>query len=90
MMHRDSCAGGIDSLELFKVPATNVTLEDSKWMEYYPISSTLNSDTAPIEFEIKGQGDEYLDLSQSYLQVVCKFTKGDGTNLARGTQLLLP
>lgn len=81
MMHRDSCACGTDSLELFKVPPTNVTLEDSKWMEYYPISSTLNSDTAPIEFEIKGQGDEYLDLSQSYLQVVCKFTKADGTNL---------
>ena len=65
MMHRDSCACGTDSLELFKVPSTNITLEDSKWMEYYPISSTLNSDTAPIEFEIKGQGDEYLDLSQS-------------------------
>jgi hypothetical protein len=66
-MHRDSCPCSTDSLELFKVPPTNVTLEDSKWMEYYPISSTLNSDTAPIEFEIKGQGDEYLDLSQSYL-----------------------
>jgi hypothetical protein len=68
-MHQDSCACGTDSLELFKVPPTNVTLKDSKWMEYYPISSTLDSDTAPIEFEIKGQGDEYLDLSQSYLQV---------------------
>lgn len=50
-------------------------------MKYYPISSTLQSDTAPIEFEIKGQGDEYIDLSQTYLQMVCKFTKDDGTNL---------
>ena len=90
MMHRDSCACGTDSLELFKVPPTNVTLEDSKWMEYYPISSTLNSDTAPIEFEIKGQGDEYLDLSQSYLQVVCKFTKADGTNLTGGGSTSTP
>ncbi|XP_055997771.1 uncharacterized protein F54H12.2-like [Ostrea edulis] len=81
MMHRESCACGTDSLELFKVPPTNITLEDSKWMEYYPISSTLNSDTAPIEFEIKGQGDEYLHLSQSYLQMVCKFTKADETAL---------
>jgi hypothetical protein len=77
-------------LELFKVPATNVTLEDSKWMEYYPISSTLNSDTAPIEFEIKGQGDKYLDLSQSYLQVVCKFTKGEGINLPGGNSTSTP
>jgi hypothetical protein len=37
-----------------------------------------------LEFEIKGQDDEYLDLSQSYLQVVCKFTKGDETNLVGG------
>jgi hypothetical protein len=55
-----------------------------------PISSTLNSDTDPIEFEIKGQGDEYLDLSQSYLQVVCKFTKGDGINLAGGGSTSTP
>ena len=89
-MHRESCACGTDSLELFKVPPTNITLEDSKWMEYYPISSTLNSDTAPIEFEIKGQGDEYLDLSQSYLQLACKFTKGDGTDLAGGGSTSTP
>ena len=80
-MHRESCVCGMDNLELFQVPPTNVALEESKWIEYYPVSSTLNSDTAPIEFDIKGQGDEYLDLSQTYLQVVCKFTKGDGTNL---------
>jgi hypothetical protein len=46
-------------------------------MEYHSIYSTLNSDTAPIEFEIKG----HLDLSQPYLQVVCKFIKGEGTDL---------
>ncbi|XP_062611654.1 uncharacterized protein F54H12.2-like [Saccostrea cucullata] len=62
-------------------PPTNIALEDSKWEEYYPISSTLDSDTAPIEFEIKGQGDHYLDLSQTYVQMVCKFTKDDGSNL---------
>ncbi|XP_055997765.1 uncharacterized protein F54H12.2-like [Ostrea edulis] len=90
MMHRESCACGTDSLELFKVPLTNVTIEDSKWMEYHPISSTLNSDTAPIEFEIKGQRDEYLDLSQSYLQMICKFTKGDGTDLTGGNSISTP
>nr|XP_034317022.1 uncharacterized protein F54H12.2-like [Crassostrea gigas] len=72
---------GMDNLELFQVPPTNIALEESKWMEYYPISSTLDSDTAPIEFDIQGQGDEYIDLSQTYLQIVCKFTKADGGNL---------
>lgn len=80
-MHRESCMCGMENLELFQVPPTNVAIEESKWMEYYPISSTLESDTAPIEFDIQGQGDEYVDLSQTYLQVICKFTKADGSNL---------
>ena len=80
-MHRESCVCGMDSLELFQVPPTNITLEDNKWIEYYPVSSTLSSDTAPIEFEIKGQGDEYVDLSQTYVQMLVKFTQDNGTNL---------
>ena len=75
MMHRESCVCGMDSLELFQVPPTNISLEDSKWIEYYPVSSTLASDTAPIEFEIKGQGDEYVDLSQTYVQLNVNLSK---------------
>lgn len=89
-MHRESCVCGMDSLELFQVPATNVALEESKWVEYYPVSSTLQSDTAPIEFDFKGQGDEYLDLSQTYLQLCCKFTKSDGTNLTGANSTSTP
>lgn len=88
MMHRESCVCGMDSLELFQIPATNVALEESKWVEYYPVSSTLQSDTAPIEFDIKGQGDEYLDLSQTYLQLCCKFTKSD-VEFSRSQQFML-
>lgn len=43
--------------------------------EPYPISSTLNSDIAPIGFEIKEQGDKYLHLSQSYLQISVNLLK---------------
>ncbi|XP_061180826.1 uncharacterized protein F54H12.2-like [Saccostrea echinata] len=82
MLQPDSCACGMDNLQLFQVPPTNIALEESKWEEYYPISSTLDSETAPIEFEIKGQGDQYLDLSQTYLQMVCQFVQNDGSDLA--------
>ncbi|XP_061170879.1 uncharacterized protein F54H12.2-like [Saccostrea echinata] len=82
MLQPDSCAYGMDNLQLFQVPPTNIALEDSKWEEYYPISSTLDSETAPIEFEIKGQGDQYLDLSQTYLKMVCQFVQNDGSDLA--------
>ena len=67
MMHRESCVCGMDSLEMFQVPPTptNIALEYSK-----SVSCTFSSDTAPIEFEIKGQVDENVDLSQTYLQVL--------------------
>ena len=67
-----------------------MTSEDSKWIEHYPVSSTLNSDTAPIEFEIKGQGDEYVDLSQTYVQLLCKFTKDNGGNIVAATDISTP
>ena len=89
-MHRESCACGMDNLELFQVLPTNISLEDSKWIEYYPVSSTLASDTAPIEFEIKGQGDEYVDLSQTYVQLNVKFTKANGTVLDAGNDVSIP
>lgn len=89
-MHRESCMCGMENLELFQVPPTNIALEESKWMEYYPISSTLQSETAPIEFDIQGQGDEYIDLSQTYVQIVCKFTKDDGTALTGDNTSVTP
>ena len=58
-------------------------------MEYYPVSSMLQSDTAPIKFEIGGQGDEYIDLSQTYLQIECELTYEDGSNLT-GEEVPLP
>lgn len=39
----------MDNLEWFQVPP--IAIEELKCMEYYPISSTLESDTAPIEFD---------------------------------------
>ena len=32
-MHRESCVCGVDNLELFQIPPTNVALEESKWIE---------------------------------------------------------
>ena len=45
---------------------------------------------ATIEFEIKIQGDEYVDLSQTYVQLLCKFTKDNGTDLTGGNDISTP
>ena len=48
-------------------------------MEYHP--NTTLSDSSPIEFAITGS--EYVDLSETYLQVTAKIVKPDGGNLAQ-------
>ena len=63
MMYRESCVCEI--LELFLVPPSNGALELSKCIEYQPVCSTLNSDTAPTIFDIRGQDDENLNLSET-------------------------
>ena len=44
----------------------------------------------PLEFEIKGQGDEYVDLSQTNVQLLCKFTKDNGNNLTGDISVSTP
>ena len=48
-------------------------------MEYRPITSL--TDTGPIEFVITGSGEEYVDLSETYLQVTAKTVKPTGGDL---------
>ena len=75
----------VSELELFSFPPTQTAIESSQWVEYRPI--TILSDSSPIEFVITGSGEEYVDLSESYLQVTAKILKQDGGDLVqtRGT-----
>lgn len=54
-------------LELFSLPPTQTTIEGSNWVHYKPISSL--TDDSPIEFVIPGQGDEYIDLAHTMLNL---------------------
>ncbi|XP_072181336.1 uncharacterized protein F54H12.2-like [Diadema setosum] len=49
------------------------------WVEYHPVSSI--TDEGPIEFNVSGTSEEYLDLSQTMLQVTVKVTNNDNTAL---------
>ncbi|XP_072050212.1 uncharacterized protein F54H12.2-like [Amphiura filiformis] len=81
-IHDQSCECTLSQLDLFTVPPTQTSIMNGKWTEFFPIT-TLNSDTAPIEFNIDGT-DEYVDLSSTILQIKAKLVKADGTNLADG------
>ncbi|XP_025997017.2 uncharacterized protein F54H12.2-like [Solenopsis invicta] len=64
-LHSYSCECLKSELELFTVPPTQATIENSQWLHYKPISSLTND--SPIEFVIPGQGEEYIDLSHTML-----------------------
>jgi len=67
-------------LAIFTVPPNQVAIEKIYFSECRPVSS-FNTDDAPIEITVPGQGNEYIDLRRSRLYVKCKITKADGTAL---------
>ena len=53
----------------------------NRWVEYCPI--TTLSDSSPIKFVITCSGEEYVDLSESYMQVTAKILKTNGGDLVQ-------
>ena len=80
-VHPSSCECGKSELELFGVPPTQTAVESTQWVEHRPITS-LN-DSGPIEFVITGSGEEYVDLSETYLQVTAQIVQTDGADLSQ-------
>ena len=57
-------------------------------VEYYPRNSI--SGDVPIEFDIKGGGDTYVDLNDINLKVVIKVTKVDGKDIDNSADKVTP
>lgn len=66
-LHTHSCECLKSELLLFEIPPTQTTIEGSHWLQYKPISSLSND--SPIEFVIPGNGEEYLDLAHTMLNL---------------------
>lgn len=79
-IHELSCECTKSECDLFAVPATQTTIENGCWIEYHPLSSV--TDGSPIEFEITGSGEDYVDFANSYLLVKAKITRANGNNIA--------
>ena len=75
-------------VDLFSIPPTQLSLEKGRWIEYRPLSSVQNNDSA-ITFVIAGT-DEYLDLSKTILVVEGKVVPGTGGNLDSGQTSIAP
>ena len=75
-----SCICVKSELDIFSVPPTQTSIENGCMVDYHPIAATL--DSGPIEFNIPGTGEDYLDLANTYLHIGVKIKKNDGSDLA--------
>lgn len=78
-IHKDSTPCAKSELDLFVTPPTQTAIEKGYYVEYHPLSTI--SESGPIEFNISGNGEDYIDLSASYLYVKVKITNSDKTDL---------
>ena len=79
-VHEQSCECTKSELDLFSVPPTQTSIEQGSWIEYHPITSVFEG--SPIEFDINGNGEDYIDFANTLLCVKAKLTTMTDNNLA--------
>ena len=72
-------------LNLFEPPVIQSAIEVETLQEFGPLATIMQG--APIDFQIEGGGENYIDLNNTKLEVRAKVTMPDGTDIARGTQV---
>lgn len=79
-LSKDSQDSIANELELFSVPLTKTSVIEGEVHELGPIREP--SGNSPIEFEIDGNTDHYLDLNNTFIHVQCQVKKANGTALS--------
>jgi len=75
-----SCKCKKSELDLFSAPPTQSSMEHGSWVEYHPLTTV--ADGSPIEFDVSGSGDDYVDFANTMLHVKVKVMGENGTDLA--------
>lgn len=75
-VHPQSCECAKSELDLFMVPPTQTSIESGSVTEYNPVSALTHG--LPIEFNVMGSGQDYVDLANTQLYVRAKITQGNG------------
>uniref|UniRef100_A0ABD2XFH9 Uncharacterized protein n=1 Tax=Trichogramma kaykai TaxID=54128 RepID=A0ABD2XFH9_9HYME len=76
-LHTQSCECLKSELLLFDIPPTQTTIEESNWIHYKPISSL--TDNSPIEFVVPGNGEDYIDLAHTMLNLRVSIVRKTGS-----------
>ena len=84
-VHHDSIECTKSELDFFTIPTTQTSITKGQWIEHHPLSNI--TDSGPIEFNVSGSGEEYLDLARTQLYVKVKITKPNRAALDPNTQV---
>jgi len=74
-----SCECAKSELDIFAVPPTQTSVLQAEYIEYQPLTSILGN--APIEFNIIGNGENYIDLANVLLYVRAKIIRNNNADL---------
>jgi len=78
-IHENPCQCTKSELDLFSVPPTQTSIESASYCNYHPLTSV--ADGVPLEFEVSGSGDDYIDFGNTYLYLKVKLLRANGDNL---------
>lgn len=81
----NECGCVTSDLDLWSMPPIQTGIESAADVEHRPTTSIEGQEI--IEFFIPGSGEEYTDLTNSYLQVRLKIVKADGTAILADTKV---
>ena len=77
--HDMSCECTKSKLDLFSVSLTQTIIKRGNWVKYH---LTTVTDGSPIEVDVSGLGDDYVDFANTMLHVKVKVTYGNDTDFA--------
>lgn len=72
-------------LDIFTLPFTQTSIEKYTYVEIPPLSAL--TDNGPLEFYVAGNGEDYLDLNNTFLHLTCKIANPDGSNIANDAKV---
>ena len=81
LLHPSSTPAALPELNLFTVAPTQTAVESIYEVEIRPISQ-ISGGHAPVEFNLGGEGPDYIDLARSKLKVKLKIVHVDATSSA--------
>ena len=83
--HQSECTH--TGLDIFAIPPLQTSVEHGCWVQYQPLATI--TDSGPIEFIVKGDSENYLDLTNSYIHAQVKVVKPNDTTLTEADDNLV-